>query len=35
VNPPRAVGFRRRDRHDGERDPGTRGNRLISGELAD
>jgi len=35
VNPPGAVGFRRQDRHDGERDPGTCGDRLMSDALAD
>ncbi len=35
VNPPRAVGCRRRDRHDVERDPSTRGDRLISDALVD
>jgi len=35
VSPTGTVGFRRRDRHHGERDPGTRGDRLISDELAD
>ncbi len=35
VNPPGAVGCRRQDRHDGERDPGPRGDRLMSDALAD
>jgi len=35
MNPPGAVVFRRRDRHHGARDPGTRGDRRSADALAD